>query len=166
MERASERPRTHTQHAQHTRTHTYTRTIRKERRIRGLMIAPTHELARARWGLHTCVCARACVSVSVCVYRGLMIRAAHELTRAGGLILIALPRACLFNSRFCSQRILLGTCTCAHPRSHTRTHTHTHTHTNPPIHTLWTGQLKRLSLKALRVVNTARLSLLVLQVWG
>jgi hypothetical protein len=41
-------------------------------------------------------------------------------------------RACLFNSRFCSQSMFLG-------------------------------QLKRLSLKALRVVNTARLSLLVLQ---
>ena len=40
--------------------------------------------------------------------RGLMLKACADMTRAGGLILVALPRACLHNSRFCSQRVFLG----------------------------------------------------------
>ena len=40
--------------------------------------------------------------------RGLMLKASVEMARPGGLILVALPRACLHNSRFCSQRVFLG----------------------------------------------------------
>ena len=37
------------------------------------------------------------------VRRGAMIMGAVEMVREGGLILISMPKACLDNSRFCSQ---------------------------------------------------------------
>ena len=40
--------------------------------------------------------------------RGRMLAASRDMLRPGGLLLVSLPRACLDNSRFCSQRILLG----------------------------------------------------------